>query len=141
MTFAAVLVVAYLLGSIPTSYIVVYRLTGRDIRSMGSGNPGTMNVLDTVGWGAADAKDSSGASPGSGYGVDPDLLRDYKPGDLWPLTFDDLPMTGAACALPGAQARASRSARRPPGTAAIAPARKSRCIAASSRFASCARSP
>jgi glycerol-3-phosphate acyltransferase PlsY len=50
LTLAAVLVVAYLLGSIPTSYIVVYRATGRDIRTMGSGNPGTMNVLDTLGW-------------------------------------------------------------------------------------------
>jgi glycerol-3-phosphate acyltransferase PlsY len=53
VTFAVVLVVAYLLGSVPTSYIVVYRLTGQDIRSMGNGNPGTMNVLDSVGWGAA----------------------------------------------------------------------------------------
>ena len=53
MTLAAVLVVAYLLGSIPTSYIVVLRLTGRDVRTMGSGNPGTMNVLDSVGWKAA----------------------------------------------------------------------------------------
>jgi glycerol-3-phosphate acyltransferase PlsY len=53
VTLAVVLVVAYLLGSIPTSYIVVYRLTGRDIRTMGSGNPGTMNVLDTVGGRAA----------------------------------------------------------------------------------------
>jgi glycerol-3-phosphate acyltransferase PlsY len=50
LTLAAVLVVAYLLGSIPTSYIVVYRQTGRDIRTMGTGNPGTMNVLDTLGW-------------------------------------------------------------------------------------------
>jgi len=49
VTLALVLIVAYLLGSIPTSYIVVYRLTGRDIRTMGSGNPGTMNVVDTVG--------------------------------------------------------------------------------------------
>lgn len=53
MTLAVVLVVAYLLGSIPTSYIVVYRMTGRDVRSLGSGNPGTMNVLDTLGWRAA----------------------------------------------------------------------------------------
>lgn len=53
MTLAVVLIVAYLLGSVPTSYIVVYRLTGRDIRTMGSGNPGTMNVLDSVGWRAA----------------------------------------------------------------------------------------
>ncbi|MDP6604668.1 MAG: glycerol-3-phosphate acyltransferase [Dehalococcoidia bacterium] len=53
MTLAVVLVVAYLLGSIPTSYIVVYKYTGRDIRAMGSGNPGTMNVLDSVGTGPA----------------------------------------------------------------------------------------
>lgn len=49
MTLAVVLIAAYLLGSIPTSYIVVYRYTGRDIRSMGTGNPGAMNVLDSVG--------------------------------------------------------------------------------------------
>ena len=49
MTFAVVLVAAYLLGSIPTSYIVVFRKTGRDIRTMGTGNPGMMNVLDSIG--------------------------------------------------------------------------------------------
>lgn len=49
MTLAVVLIAAYLLGSIPTSYIVVYRYTGRDIRTLGTGNPGTMNVLDSVG--------------------------------------------------------------------------------------------
>lgn len=36
----------------------------------------------------------SGATPvatpsGKGYGTDPDLMKDYKPGDLWPLTFTD----------------------------------------------------
>jgi len=50
---AAVLLAAYVLGAIPTSYVVVYALTGRDVRSMGSGNPGTMNVLDSVGVRAA----------------------------------------------------------------------------------------
>ena len=25
----------------------------------------------------------------TGYGTDPDLMRDYQPGDLWPLTFDE----------------------------------------------------
>jgi glycerol-3-phosphate acyltransferase PlsY len=49
MTLAVVLVAAYLLGSIPTSYVVVYAYTGRDIREMGTGNPGAMNVLDSVG--------------------------------------------------------------------------------------------
>lgn len=53
MTLAGVLLAAYLIGSFPTSYIVVYRLTGRDIRSMGSGNPGAMNVWDSVGAGPA----------------------------------------------------------------------------------------
>ncbi len=49
MTLAMIFATAYLLGSIPTSYIVVHLLTGRDIRSMGSGNPGTMNVWECVG--------------------------------------------------------------------------------------------
>lgn len=53
MEVAAVLVAAYVLGAIPTSYVAVYALTGRDIRSMGTGNPGTMNVLDSVGLRAA----------------------------------------------------------------------------------------
>lgn len=53
MTLAVIIVTAYLLGSVPTSYIVVHRLTGRDIRTMGSGNPGTLNVLDSVGFKAA----------------------------------------------------------------------------------------
>ena len=49
MTLPIALAVAYLLGAIPTSYIVTYLVTGRDIRSLGSGNPGTMNVWDNVG--------------------------------------------------------------------------------------------
>jgi len=35
---------------------------------------------------------------GRGYGTDPDLTRDYKPGDIWPLTFD-APQRAAAAAL------------------------------------------
>lgn len=53
MTLAIVLVIAYLLGSIPSSYIVVHYRTGRDIRTLGNGNPGMMNVLDNVGLKAA----------------------------------------------------------------------------------------
>lgn len=36
-----------------------------------------------------------------GYGTDPDLLRIYKPGDLWPLTMTDKQRTAAAalCAI------------------------------------------
>jgi acyl phosphate:glycerol-3-phosphate acyltransferase len=53
VTLAIVLVVAYLLGSFPTSHVVVYYLKGRSIRTLGTGNPGTMNVWDTVGLRAA----------------------------------------------------------------------------------------
>ncbi|MDA0270237.1 MAG: glycerol-3-phosphate acyltransferase [Chloroflexi bacterium] len=49
MTYLTVMAVAYLLGAIPTSYLVVYLVTGRDIRSLGNGNPGMMNVWDNVG--------------------------------------------------------------------------------------------
>jgi hypothetical protein len=43
----------------------------------------------------------AGATPpaaraAKGYGSDPDLLRTYKPGDLWPLTFTDAQRTTAA---------------------------------------------
>jgi hypothetical protein len=39
------------------------------------------------------AAERSGSRPGSivanGYGPDPDLIRSYAPGDLWPLTLSD----------------------------------------------------
>ena len=31
----------------------------------------------------------AGAYEGAGYGTDPDLIKDYAPGELWPLTFND----------------------------------------------------
>jgi hypothetical protein len=31
----------------------------------------------------------AGAKPGVGYGTDPDILKIYKPGDVWPLTFNE----------------------------------------------------
>ena len=53
MPLVIVLVISYFLGAIPTSYIVVHYLTGRDIRELGDGNPGMMNVWDSVGLSAA----------------------------------------------------------------------------------------
>jgi hypothetical protein len=39
----------------------------------------------------------SGAPPAAtGYGTDPDLLKAYHPGDLWPLTFSDAQRRTAA---------------------------------------------
>lgn len=40
---------AYLLGSVPFSYLVVRRRTGLDVREVGSGNPGATNVLRVAG--------------------------------------------------------------------------------------------
>ncbi len=31
----------------------------------------------------------AGAYEGDGYGTDPDLIKTYAPGELWPLTFDE----------------------------------------------------
>jgi hypothetical protein len=41
-------------------------------------------ILDRASFGA----DGSVAVQSKGYGPDPDLLKVYKPGDLWPLTFN-----------------------------------------------------
>ncbi|MGH8875164.1 MAG: glycerol-3-phosphate 1-O-acyltransferase PlsY [Acidimicrobiia bacterium] len=56
MTFRAVVVVglAYLLGSLDFA-VLVARARGVDIYQVGSGNPGTANVLRTLGRGAATA--------------------------------------------------------------------------------------
>jgi len=45
----AVLVVAYLLGSIPTALIMSKRLRGVDIRTLGDGNMGARNISRTLG--------------------------------------------------------------------------------------------
>jgi glycerol-3-phosphate acyltransferase PlsY len=42
--------VSYLLGSIPTSYLVVRLVKGQDLRTMGSGNLGATNLFRVLGW-------------------------------------------------------------------------------------------
>ncbi len=46
-------IIAYLLGSFPTAYLIVKAKKGIDIRQVGSGNPGTSNVITQMGfwWG------------------------------------------------------------------------------------------
>ncbi len=46
---AGLLAFGYLAGGIPTGYLVVKRLKGYDIRTKGSGNPGTANVYRNAG--------------------------------------------------------------------------------------------
>jgi len=45
---AGILVISYLIGSIPTAYLVVRRRTGIDIRNAGSGNVGAFNTFDVT---------------------------------------------------------------------------------------------
>jgi glycerol-3-phosphate acyltransferase PlsY len=43
------IIIGYLLGSIPTAYIVSRMRQGIDIRNVGSGNMGTANVIRQIG--------------------------------------------------------------------------------------------
>jgi len=49
ITGITAIVIAYLLGSIPTAYIVTRLVTGKDIRKIGGGNVGARNVFHEVG--------------------------------------------------------------------------------------------
>ena len=53
VTGLLLIVIAYLLGSIPTGYILGKSLAGIDIREQGSGSTGATNVLRTIGKKAA----------------------------------------------------------------------------------------
>ncbi len=45
-----IVLLAYLAGSIPFALVIVRLLTGRDIRSIGSGNVGATNATRAAGW-------------------------------------------------------------------------------------------
>ena len=49
MTAFLVLAAAYLLGAVPFGYLLVRLRSGRDVRTLGSGNIGATNVLRTSG--------------------------------------------------------------------------------------------
>lgn len=51
LPFIITFVVAYLIGSIPTGYIIVKLLKGEDIRQIGSGSTGATNVKRVLGKG------------------------------------------------------------------------------------------
>lgn len=52
-------------------------------------------LLGTSGFGAEGGPPAS-MPPGQGYGTDPDLLKDYKPGEFWRLTFNETQRQNAA---------------------------------------------
>jgi glycerol-3-phosphate acyltransferase PlsY len=52
MTIALIILICYLIGSLPTAYILVKKLKGVDIRTVGSGNVGASNASRVLGkWG------------------------------------------------------------------------------------------
>lgn len=57
----------------------------------------SLAVLEGTAFGA-DGATASSLPPvtAKGYGTDPDLIKVYKPGDVWPLTFDDAQRATAA---------------------------------------------
>ena len=52
ITIIIVIVIGYLLGSIPSAYIAVRLIKGKDIRQMGGGNVGARNTFQQAGKGA-----------------------------------------------------------------------------------------
>jgi glycerol-3-phosphate acyltransferase PlsY len=53
LTILIVVIIGYLLGSIPTAYIATRLKTGQDIRKLGGGNVGGLNTFKEVGRGTA----------------------------------------------------------------------------------------
>ncbi|GAA0100047.1 glycerol-3-phosphate 1-O-acyltransferase PlsY [Paraclostridium bifermentans] len=49
INYLIIILVSYFIGSISTSYIIAKRMMGVDIRTQGSGNAGSTNVLRTLG--------------------------------------------------------------------------------------------
>jgi glycerol-3-phosphate acyltransferase PlsY len=74
------IIIAYLLGSIPSAYIITRFRTGKDIRKLGGGNVGARNVLHEVGlWeaivvGVFDAAKGAAAVATASLLLDPPLL-------------------------------------------------------------------
>jgi glycerol-3-phosphate acyltransferase PlsY len=48
-TYVAIAVVSYLIGSLPTAYLLVKWKTQQDVRKMGSGNVGALNSYEVTG--------------------------------------------------------------------------------------------
>ncbi|MCK9554196.1 glycerol-3-phosphate 1-O-acyltransferase PlsY [bacterium] len=50
MNFLIIFIISYIIGSFPTAFIICRFLSGRDIRTMGSGNVGATNVARLFGF-------------------------------------------------------------------------------------------
>lgn len=82
LSLVAALLLAYLIGSIPTSLIVCRILKGIDIREHGSGNSGATNVYRVMGWKVALFVLVVDALKGAAGTALPGLFVDYP--SIWP---------------------------------------------------------
>ena len=85
LKIVAIVVIGYLFGNFNTA-VVISKLKGRDIRTLGSGNPGTMNMLRNFGifWGLMTLLGDALK------GAVPALLGWWIYGDEWALGADKL---------------------------------------------------
>jgi hypothetical protein len=67
----------------PDSHLPPRRLDRRDAIKWMMTATAAISVIDQAAFAAA----APAAGAAKGYGTDPDLMRAYNPGDLWPLTF------------------------------------------------------
>jgi glycerol-3-phosphate acyltransferase PlsY len=72
--------VAYLLGSLPTALLLVRLMTGEDVRRKGSGNVGATNALRAAGWKAGVAVTLIDIGKGA---LSVFLMRQYNPESSW----------------------------------------------------------
>lgn len=74
----------------PETPVTPQRMDRRDAIKWMMTAVASMALLDRGMFAASAAEVAkSGPKPGVGYGTDPDLLKAYKPGDFWPLSFTD----------------------------------------------------
>jgi glycerol-3-phosphate acyltransferase PlsY len=80
LTYGVGLLIAYLLGSIPTGLLIVRAMTGKDVRSVGSGRTGATNAMRAAGLGAGVLTGLGDIAKGM---VAVYVARLLAPGDPW----------------------------------------------------------
>ncbi|MBE9167832.1 glycerol-3-phosphate 1-O-acyltransferase PlsY [Pleurocapsales cyanobacterium LEGE 06147] len=91
--------IAYLLGSLPTGYLAGRYLGGIDIREYGSGSTGATNVLRTIGKKAASAVLAIDLLKGSLALLLVNFFYAFVPGELVPTSWQSWLITATALAV------------------------------------------
>ena len=76
----SLVLLAYIMGSLPTAYLVVRLVTGKDVRRTGTGNVGGTNALRVAGWKAGVAVTLIDVAKGA---IPVWLMQRYNPESGW----------------------------------------------------------